>query len=351
MALLSAALFALSLIWSKLAAGQNVTGPDGDFVLHKPTFDPGSSAFSRYGDAFALALEEVSQNLQEDGTFMAGAGWTQLWTRDTSYAIELSLGLLYPRESQRTLETCTKEEKSLGITWLQDRCGHFGGWPFLSDAVVGIQGAWNLYLATGDREFLNRALEISDRTLKWAERDVYDEKTGLFKGCSSFMESNSGYPPEYRMNGTMVGETKALSTNVLYYNGYKYAFMMKEELRRLESQEQVRNETTEDRNQIHTYESKATSLGLAIRTRLWMEDEGYYAYFEDVNETLSRRMEGLGESLLLLAPELEVNQTRIGRIFNNTHRTERGLPCLWPRFERHVLSTDVASYYHNGRYV
>ena len=102
--------------------------------------------------------------------------------------------------------------------WLQDECGHFGGWPHLTDAIVGAQGAWSLFVINGDTQFLSWAYNITKNSLRRAERDAYD-KTGLFTGCSSFMESNSGYPDKYKKNGDLVGSTKALSTNMLYYNG------------------------------------------------------------------------------------------------------------------------------------
>jgi hypothetical protein len=85
----------------------------------------------------------------------------------------------------------------------------------------------------------------------------------VFRGCSSFLESNSGYPEKYENDGELVGLTKvnspchcsslsaqfhmyhfiytsvlgtyltnrkALSTNMLYYSGYKYASKMGREL-------------------------------------------------------------------------------------------------------------------------
>lgn len=49
-------------------------------------------------------------------------------------------------------------------------------------------------------------------------------------GCSSFLESNSGYPEKYMNDGKLVGKTKALSTNMLYYSGYNLASKMAREL-------------------------------------------------------------------------------------------------------------------------
>ena len=290
------------------------------------------SGVKAYDDAFHLALSEVAANTV-NGSFIAGSGWSQLWTRDTSYAVELAASLVNPRASKWSLQECTEQVPTVGNPWLQDECGHFQGWPNLSDAIVGAQGAWALYLSTGDRDFLSWAYSVTQMSLVRAERDVFDG--ALFMGCSSFMESNSGYPASYRMNGTKVGKTKALSTNVLHYNGYKYAAMMGQELGR-------------PHGEVDAFNAKAASLKTAIRSRFWLADKGYYAYFEDADKNLVTQMEGLGEALLLLAPDLETNTTRIDSIFANTYRTNVGLPCLWPRFDLKEVA-DIASYYHNGR--
>jgi len=289
------------------------------------------SGVPKYDRAFRLAMKEIKENTV-NGSFIAGAGWTQLWTRDTAYAVELSAGLVNPAASKISLQKCITELPD-GLTWLQDKCAHFGKWPHLSDAIVGAQGAWALYLSTGDRSFLEWAYSVTKRALKRAEEDAFDGS--LFSGCSSFMESNSGYPAKYHQNGAAVAKTKALSTNVLHYNGYKFAAMMAQEL-------------GASRSEIKSFSGQAEKLKKAIRSRFWLPDRGYYSYFEDENGNLMPQMEGLGEALVLLAPDLETDKSRIDSIFAHTPRTKVGIPCLWPRFEL-KQSNKIPFYYHNGR--
>ena len=89
--------------------------------------------------AYYLALSEVKDNIHDKNYFIAGAGWTQLWTRDTSFAVELAAGILHPSTAQSSLITCTEQVDGIGVVWLQDKCSHFGGWPNLSDAVSMIK--------------------------------------------------------------------------------------------------------------------------------------------------------------------------------------------------------------------
>lgn len=288
-----------------------------------------------YDKAYQLALNEVELNI-ENGVFIAGAGWTQLWTRDTSYAVELGAGLLHPHMSQISLRKSTESYKgSHNIVWLQDSCGHFGGFPDLSDAIVGVRGAWYIYLITGDRQWLKWSYEVTRKTLVRAEDHVYDPKTGLFKGCSSFMESNGGYPQRFRLLGKLVGKTRALSTNLLHFAGYDMAAQMARELK-------------QNQTEIKMLEDKAGTLRKQIRSQMWLKDRGYYSYVMDENDELMEQMEGLGESLALL-DGFETDPFRIQSIFNNTYRTPRGLPCLWPRFNNTIR--DKFDSYHNGRYV
>lgn len=293
-----------------------------------------SSGVDAIDAAYELALREMSglsgARHGKGGHFLAGAGWPSLWTRDTSYAVELSAGLVFPKISEESLRKC-----GMRGVWMQDSCAHFGGWPYLSDAIVGARGAWSLYLVTGDVEFLRWAYGVTVKSLALAERDVFDEKSGLFKGCSSFMESNSGYPEKYRNKGRLVGQTKALSTNLLHHSGYVLGAKMG-------------GIVGAEKSDIDHLRAKGRKLRDAIHTRLWNETRGNYAYFEDENGHLVEQNEGLGLGLLLTDPEFAEDDDRIRRLFNTTHRTPRGLPCLWPQF-KHKHLWGVFDLYHNGR--
>jgi glycogen debranching enzyme len=125
---------------------------------------------------------------------------------------------------------------------------------------------------------------------------------------------------------------------------------MSQEIRRLESSGQLEYlGKRDDLTPLFEGSQKARDLARAIRSRLWLEDRKYYAYFLDANQVPVVHMEGLGESLLLLADGLENNHTRIQNLFDSTYRSPNGIPCLWPQFKTREKKRDAASYYHNGR--
>lgn len=292
--------------------------------------------------AYRLALEEIDANVGEGDRFIAGEGWAQLWTRDSSYAAESAASLLYPDVVRSSLEASVEVDPNANnadddappLVWLQDSCAHFGGWPVLSDAIVGARGAWSLYLVGGNRTFLSWAYDVTRNSLIRGERDAFDVELGLFRGCSSFMESNSGYPARYHHRGDLINQTKALSTNVLYASGYAIAAKMGRELNK-------------DESEIQQHEDKAARLRNAIRTNLWLEKEGYYGYVLDENGALWENVEGLGSALVIL-DGIEIDSLRVHSIFDNVKQQRYGLPCVWPRFELKE-SIHIAQYYHNGR--
>ena len=299
----------LAALWvlSSLAAGLSAESPDPNrsFVL--------SSGLPAYDQAYVKARRVISADVK-DGKFLAGQNWAQVWTRDTSYSTELACALLHPDVAKTTLLGLTQAVDGIGECWFQDRCGHFAGWPNLTDAIVGAAGTWSLYEVTGDHELLRPLYERTVRSLKRAERDAFNAKLGLFSGCSSFMESDSAYPKEYADNGPKLAKTFALSTCLLYYRGYVIAA----------DAGGLLGEDVRDQRQ------KAARLKDAINRQFWLPEKGYYAYFLDEKGVLNTRMEGLGEAFAILTGVADANRAK--QILASTPTTPWGFHCLWPQF-------------------
>lgn len=293
-----------------------------------------SFAFSSCVPACDQAYEKAQGVLTADvqnGKFLAGQNWPQVWTRDTSYSTELACALLHPDVAKTTLLGLTQSVDGIGECWYQDVCGHFGGWPHLTDAIVGAGGMWSLYQVTGDRTLLRPLYDRTVRSLQRAERDAFNPKIGLFSGCASFMESDSAYPQKYANNGAALDNTYDLSTCLLYYQGYVVAA----------DAGQLLGEP------VRPLREKAARLKDAINTRLWLPEEGYYGYFMDENGDLNPRMEGLGEALAVLTGV--ASPKRADQLLRSTPTSLWGFPCLWPQFaEWRDYQRNDAFYYHNG---
>lgn len=296
---------------------------------------------TRIDRAYRLAMDELHQNIEhdeevDDGSphFVTDARGGRSWTRDTAYAIELATGLAHPHVSRRSLEFCTeqtnistKETELLATVWYQNQCGEFGRWPNLSDAIVGARGAWHLYLYTGNSTMLEWAYETTLHTLLRAELEALQFKNegdfadSLFGGASSsstFAEAStdSGYCRQKRKSEWQpLGKTKALSTNILYYSGYRYAYRMGSIL-------------MENNLIVNTLKDRANRLKKTIRERLWIEEKGHYFALEDEDGNLADITEGLGLALAMLSDDFE-NEHRITMMFKKVNQTALGIPSLW----------------------
>ncbi|MGA2033289.1 MAG: amylo-alpha-1,6-glucosidase [Thermoguttaceae bacterium] len=289
-----------------------------------------ASGLPRYDKAYEKACRVIAADVK-DGKFLAGQHWAQVWTRDTSYSTELACAILHPQVAKTTLLGLTQDVDGIGQCWYQDKCGHFAGWPNLTDAIVGASGTWALFLVTGDRDLLRPLYDRTVRSLQRAERDAFSAKLGLFSGCSSFMESDSAYPREYADNGAKLAKTFALSTCLLYYRGYLVAADAGELL-------------GED---VKPLREKAARLKDAINARFWLPEKGYYAYYLDEDARPDTRMEGLGEAFAILTGVADADRAR--QILRATPTTPWGFPCLWPQYDEwRSYKTDFAHYYHNG---
>ncbi|MFC4852019.1 MGH1-like glycoside hydrolase domain-containing protein [Actinophytocola glycyrrhizae] len=285
-----------------------------------PALDTGSPS---HDAAYAMAVRDVADSVA-GSVFLAGESWPTLWVRDAAYAIDLGAALLHPGVARASMRAVAANGR-----WAQDRAAHFGRWPNLTDAIVGAVGAWACYETTGDLEFLSWSHEVTRASLARAEQEVFDG--GLFRGCASFMESNSGHPPRFAFRGRAVGATKALSTNVLHHRAYSIAARSAELL-------------GEDPA---PFAARAAEVKQAINERLWVPDRGCYAYYEDADGQVSDRWEGLGTALAVLWGVADDEQA--ATVLRTVAPTAHGLPCLWPPYPLWGPWLPRDEYnYHNG---
>jgi hypothetical protein len=314
---------ALTLGLLGIAAAQNFVFTSGNPKYDKPFADAKANiAFNTKGTA-------------PNTVFHAGAFWDQVWTRDGSYSIEMACGHIDPATSGNTFTYTTTTINPYGKVQLQDVCGHFGGWPALTDGIVWATGAWAYYRQTGSSAFLSTAYPVIRASLVMAETEVQDKADGLFRGCASFMESNSGYPVAFANNGTMVGSTKAGSTNMLHYNAYVVA----DSMARLLGKPQPT---------LDTLRQKEAALKTAINTNLWNASKGYYYYFKYANGAKLDRNEGLADAFAILYDIAD--SAKKASILANTIPSPWGYVCQYPQDSSWMDYTrGTPDYYHTNK--
>lgn len=271
---------------------------------------------------YNMSVDEMINNFEEDGTLRTGLLWGGVWTRDVSYSSLLALSYVCPEKVRTSLEV---KIDRLGRI-IQDT-GTGGSWPCSTDRMAWALSSWNIYLATGDMTWLEKAYEVISRSIESDFVVAYNPQTGLFRGESSFIDWREQSYPVW-MQPADIYMSECLGTNAVFY----------ETLVILDRMSSALGHSAEAKN----YRRKAADLKKAINRNFWLEEEGYYAnylYGRD-NLSLSERSETLGESFCVLFGIADGK--RASRVISSMHVGEYGPPIFSP----HIATQ--GNYHNNG---
>ncbi|GAI75469.1 unnamed protein product, partial [marine sediment metagenome] len=268
---------------------------------------------------YNLSLEELLQDIRMDGAFMAGAKWPGVWTRDISYSILLSLAIISPEESKKSLMAKVDYGRIIQDT------GTGGSWPVSSDRMIWALAAWEIYTVTGDRDWLEYAYGVIKTSAESDLKVVHNQATGLVHGESSFLDWREQTYPRW-MDPKDIYTSQNLGTNAVHYRTYEILAEMADILGDSGGQ----------------YLGIATSIKKGMNTYLLMPDKGYYGqYLYGRNYlSLSPRSESLGEALAVLFDIADEPQQR--QIIERMPVLTFGTPCIYPQIP------NIPPYHNNG---
>ena len=169
-----------------------------------------------------LAMEEAVLNIREDGAFSAGKEWPGVWTRDISFAAQLSLAYLFPENVKSSLRAKLDESGRI----IQDT-GTGGSWPISSDRHIWTLAAWEVFLATGDQAWLE---EIRDPVVQALQEDLLwnrDPVSGMLQGETSFEDWREQTYPKW-MTPADIHSSHALSTNIIFKRALEIGLVLVE---------------------------------------------------------------------------------------------------------------------------
>lgn len=271
---------------------------------------------------YNMALDEMVNAVEPDTTLRTGREWPGVWTRDVSYSIILGMAYLQPDASRISL---MKKVDPLGRI-IQDT-GSGGAWPISTDREIWTVAAYEVYLATGSRQWLEYVYPIAKRSLETDLRSVNDPETGLVKGETSFIDWREQSHPKW-MQTADVAMTETLSTSAVHVRAWTVLAHMASILGK-------KKEAAEA-------ERQAAKITAAIHDRLWndrMGSHSMYLYGRDFMIPNSR-YDSLGEALSLLwdiTPE-EKRDLVVGSM----PVTPFGVPVFYP----HIA--DMPPYHNNA---
>ena len=290
--------------------------------------ETGSAEFDRL---FALAQREMDQDKVDAITdwsfndqkpfpcvcFETGEKWHYVWTRDLSYAADLALARLDPERTKTSLRFKLSESRNpkqpQGLYVAQDT-GSGGSWPISTDRVVWFLAARHLL---DDPGFADETWQALTNTLAQDKQYAFDARMGLYRGETSFLDwREQNYPAWTAKDTTFLGQSFALSTNVLHYEALKLAAEM-----------------AGKRNDARASEiaTEADALRTAIDNAFWREDRGLYMSY--IGPSFApmpiESYDLLGTSLAILSGV--ALEGRAQKALANYPVVEFGSPVIWPQ--------------------
>ncbi len=295
---------------------------------------------------FAMAGREMRQNSVSqinDGNynggnaidcacFATGEKWAYVWTRDLSYAADLGLALLDPQRVRNSLDfklsgwrpevTAAPQVPGTpdGLQIVQDT-GSGGSWPVSTDRLTWALAAEETLrtLPASERApFAARALKALSNTIEIDRVAAFDPVTGLYTGEESFLDwRDQTYAAWIPGDLASMASSKALSTNVVYYQALNLAAKLAREHK--------------DDDKAQHYARWAAELKRAINERLWLKDEGMYSSLTagHLDDAPLHKFDWLGQALAIVSGVADERQAR--SILARYPHGPLGAPMIWPQ--------------------
>ena len=270
---------------------------------------------------YNMGLDEMVNAVEPDTTLRTGKEWGGVWTRDVSYSIILAMAALQPEASMISLMKKVNPEGQI----IQDT-GSGGAWPISTDRMIWVLAAYEIYKATGSREWLREVYDIAARSIDKDMKNVVGEN-GLVKGETSFIDWREQSYPRW-MQTVDISQSEAMNTNVLYAAALKAMGEMAEDLGKKKEAEE--------------YFHRSELMAAAIENEFDIPGKGYwgmYTYGRD-SKILNPRAETLGSALAILydvaSPERQKS------ISESLPVTPYGAPVFYPQIP------DIPNYHNNA---
>lgn len=321
--------------WNGRRAGMSAQA-DGSFVLHASSGDRAitaqklsvHTASPLFDGLFAMAQDDLSHDAVsaiKDGAYdhgkeipcrcyATGEKWPYVWTRDVSYSIDLALWRIdadRARESLRFKLSDVREPSATQGLYVMQDTGSGGSWPISTDRVVWFLGARHLL---GDPAFAKDTREALKDTLAQDRLYVFDSTLGLYRGETSFLDwREQTYPAWTEKDVRYIGESFALSTNVLHYQALQLAAQLAD---------QQQDASAKD------YRAQAAALKQAINAHFWRADRGMYMSYIGPEAMPVDSYDLLGIALAVTSGVADTARAR--QSLASYPAGQAGSPVIWP---------------------
>ncbi|MET4076218.1 glycogen debranching protein [Hymenobacter sp. UYCo722] len=292
-------------------AAAKTTASSWQKTVNTADFPQYSSDYPIADALYNLALEEARRAVEPDSTFRTGKEWAGVWTRDVSYSIILAQASLQPKVAMNSLLRKVSPDGRI----IQDT-GTGGAYPCSTDRMIWAVAAWEIYQATGDVAWLRKVFPIIKQSVADDVQNAYDQKTGLVRGESSFLDWREQTYPRW-MQPADIYQSETLGTNAVHYQANVVLAQMAARL--------------SQPGQAALYKRQAEAIKFGINQHLWQADKGYYGQYlyGRTALSLSPKAEALGEALCVLFGIAEGERAQT--VVSKTPTTPFGISCIYPQ--------------------
>ncbi|MGH8191371.1 MAG: Six-hairpin glycosidase-like protein [Rhodanobacteraceae bacterium] len=317
---------------AKPDGGYLLKGPFGERTIPAPR-DTAQTLSPLFDGLFAMAQEELGDDsvsavrdpAYDHGQpmpcrcFVTGVKWPYVWTRDTSYSIDLGLWRYEPARARESLLFKLSGVRAQGVPQGSDSkklypmqdTGSGGSWPISTDRVVWFLAARHLL---GDKAFADKVWQALNDTLAQDREYVFDARFGLYHGETSFLDwRQQTYPAWIADNVVFIAQSFALSTNVLHYEALRLA---------------ARMAAQRDDPRAAEYAAQAAALKQAINAHFWRADRGLYMSYIGGDGLPVEAYDLLGLSLAITSGVADPARARSSLAHYPVWRA--GSPVIWP---------------------
>ncbi len=198
---------------------------------------------------YNMSIERIADAIDSNGRFNVTHNISRLYC-----SVYLSLAALKPQQSMATLRSLVDRDSII----MQRE----GQWPVVSDHIGWATAAWEVYKATGDRQWLAYSKRAIEKTLNINSSVLLDQNTGLIHGAGYTTSKPLGVRRMTWMGYNDLFACMSLGNNILTAHAYTILGAMCDELG-------IEN----------SYDKDALRIKDAINQHLWNEDNGFYSSF------------------------------------------------------------------------
>ena len=246
--------------------------------------------------------------------FETGEKWPYVWTRDLSYSVDLGLWRYDAARSRNGLLFKLSGVRAKGVPQglypMQDT-GSGGSWPISTDRVVWFLGARHLL---DDKAFADKVWQVLNDTLTQDREYAFDARMDLYRGETSFLDwREQTYPEWTKDNVVFIGQSYALSTNVMHYEALQLA---------------ARMAAQRGDPRAKQYAAQADALKHAINAHFWRADRGMYMSYTGGDGLPVEAYDLLGLSLAITSGVADAERARSS--LAQYPAWPAGSPVIWP---------------------